>query len=37
MILQALNRYYGGISTAYLKKVNKNMAMLEKHTGAAGF
>lgn len=36
-VQKALNRYYGGISTAYLKKVNKNMAMLEKHTGAAGF
>ena len=36
-VQKALNRYYGGISTAYLKKVNKNMAMLEKHTSATGF
>ena len=36
-VQKALNRYYGGISTAYLKKVNKNMVMLEKHMGARGF
>ena len=36
-VQKALNRYYGGISTAYLKKVNKNMVMLEKHMGATGF
>ena len=31
-VQKALNRYYGGISHAYLKKVNNNMAMLERHT-----
>ena len=36
-IQKALNRYYGGISTAYLKKVNKNMAMLERHSIKTGY
>lgn len=36
-VQKALNRYYGGISTAYLKKVNKNMAMLENHSGKAEY
>ena len=36
-IQKALNRYYGGISTAYLKKVNKNMAMLESHSIKTGY
>jgi len=36
-VQKALNRYYGGISTAYLKKINKNMAMLEDHSGKTGY
>ncbi len=36
-VQKALNRYYGGISHAYLKKVNNNMAMLESHSDNTGF
>lgn len=35
-VQKALNRYYGGISTAYLRKVNNNMALLESHTQKSG-
>jgi hypothetical protein len=35
-VQKALNRYYGGISTAYLRKVNKNMAMLQSHSEKSG-
>ena len=31
-VQKALNRYYGGISVSYLKKVNNNMAMLQNHS-----
>lgn len=31
---KALNRYYGGISYSYIKKISKNMAMLDRHTSA---
>lgn len=31
-VQKALNRYYGGISVSYLKKVNNNMAMLQSHS-----
>ena len=34
---KALNRYYGGIAHSYVKKINKNMAMLESHSSATGF
>ncbi len=33
-VQKALNRYYGGIGSRYLKKVNKNMAMLKSHSEA---
>lgn len=36
-VQKALNRYYGGISVSYLKKVNNNMAMLERHSVRTGF
>ena len=36
-VQKALNRYYGGISVSYLKKVNKNMAMLQSHSEKTGF
>jgi len=36
-VQKALNRYYGGISHSYLKKVNNNMAMLERHADKSGF
>ncbi|NLX85369.1 MAG: transglycosylase SLT domain-containing protein [Synergistaceae bacterium] len=35
-VQKALNRYYGGISVSYLKKVNKNMAMLQSHSEKTG-
>lgn len=36
-VQKALNRYYGGISNSYLKKVNKNMAQLKSHSEAMGY
>ena len=36
-VQKALNRYYGGISVSYLKKVNNNMAMLKSHSEKTGF
>lgn len=36
-VQKALNRYYGGISKSYVKKVNNNMAMLERHADKTGF
>ncbi|MBP8633070.1 MAG: lytic transglycosylase domain-containing protein [Synergistaceae bacterium] len=36
-VQKALNRYYGGISVSYLKKVNNNMAMLQRHSEKTGF
>ena len=36
-VQKALNRYYGGISVSYLKKVNNNMAMLKRHSEKTGF
>lgn len=36
-IQSALNRYYGGISTAYLKKISRNMAQLQTHTEMSDF
>jgi len=35
-VQKALNRYYGGISVSYLKKVNNNMAMLNRHSEKTG-
>jgi hypothetical protein len=35
-VQKALNRYYGGISVSYLKKVNNNMAMLQRHSEKTG-
>ena len=34
---KALNRYYGGIAHSYLKKVNNNMAHLQKHETTTGY
>lgn len=34
---KALNRYYGGIAHSYLKKVNNNMAHLQKHEANTGY
>ena len=31
-VQKALNKYYGGISNSYLKKINKNMASLQNHS-----
>lgn len=36
-VQKALNRYYGGISVSYLKKVNNNMALLKRHSEKTGF
>ena len=36
-VQKALNRYYGGISVSYLKKVNNNMAQLKRHSEKTGF
>ncbi len=36
-VQKALNRYYGGISGSYLKKINKNMAQLKSHSEATGY
>jgi soluble lytic murein transglycosylase-like protein len=36
-VQKALNRYYGGISVSYLRKVNNNMAMLQRHSEKTGF
>ncbi len=36
-VQKALNRYYGGIATSYLKKVNRNMAMLKSHSENIGY
>lgn len=36
-VQKALNRYYGGIAHSYLKKVNNNMAMLQKHSTKTGY
>ena len=36
-VQKALNKYYGGIATNYLKKVNKNMAQLKSHSEAMGY
>ncbi|MDO5115173.1 MAG: transglycosylase SLT domain-containing protein [Synergistaceae bacterium] len=36
-VQKALNRYYGGISKSYLKKVNNNVAMLQKHATKTGY
>lgn len=36
-IQKALNRYYGNVSTTYVKKIDKNVAMLEKHSSSTGF
>lgn len=35
-IQKALKRYCGGVSSSYLKKVNKNIALLEKHSQKTG-
>lgn len=31
-VQKALNKYYGGISNSYLKKINNNMARLQSHS-----
>lgn len=36
-IQKALNRYYGKVSTTYVKKIDGNVAMLEKHSSSTGF
>lgn len=36
-IQNALNRYYGRVSEAYAKKVDKNVAMLQNHSAKTGF
>jgi hypothetical protein len=36
-VQKALNRYYGGIATVYLRQVNKNLAMFQSHSSATGF
>lgn len=36
-VQKALNRYYGGLSSSYLKKVKNNMAMLQRHSEDAGY
>ena len=36
-VQKALNRYYGGIAHSYVKKLNSNMAMLERHAQKAGY
>lgn len=36
-IQKAVNRYYGGISTVYLKRVNKNVSMLKDHAAKTGY
>lgn len=36
-IQKALNRYYGKVSTTYVKKIDNNVAMLEKHSSKTGF
>ncbi|WP_288334745.1 transglycosylase SLT domain-containing protein [Cloacibacillus porcorum] len=36
-VQKALNRYYGGIAHNYLKKVNNNMAMLQRHSDKTGY
>lgn len=36
-VQKALNKYYGGISNSYLKKINKNMASLQSHSETTGY
>ncbi len=36
-VQKALNRYYGGIAHNYVKKLNNNMAMLQKHSTKTGY
>lgn len=36
-IQNALSRYYGKVSTTYVKKIDRNVAMLEQHSSKTGF
>lgn len=36
-VQKALNRYYGGVAHSYVRTLNKNMAMLQKHNEKAGY
>ena len=36
-VQKALNRYYGGIAHSYVKKLNNNMAMLQRHSQKMGY
>ena len=36
-VQKALNRYYGGIAKSYLKKVNNNVAQLQRHSNNTGY
>lgn len=36
-IQKALGRYYGKVSAVYVKKIDQNVAMLEKHSSKTGF
>ncbi len=36
-VQKALNRYYGGAAKGYMKKVNKNMALLKSHSEKTGY
>ncbi|MDL2297698.1 transglycosylase SLT domain-containing protein [Synergistaceae bacterium OttesenSCG-928-D05] len=36
-VQKALSRYYGKMSNVYVRKVNNNMALLEKHSSNTGF